>query len=76
MCWLAFEAGFVFVFVLETKNKTLEETAALFDGEDVVQQIADAGEQVANTDLEEPNDEKLSRSGIESYHKPSGDSKV
>ncbi|KII87896.1 hypothetical protein PLICRDRAFT_650702 [Plicaturopsis crispa FD-325 SS-3] len=76
VCWLAFEAGFVFVFVLETKNKTLEETAALFDGEDVVQQIADAGEQVANTDLEEPNDEKLSRSGIESYHKPIGDSKV
>ncbi|KAI0754442.1 hexose transporter [Daedaleopsis nitida] len=33
-CWLVFETAFVYVFIVETKNRTLEETAALFDGED------------------------------------------
>ncbi|KZT22563.1 general substrate transporter [Neolentinus lepideus HHB14362 ss-1] len=28
VCWLVFEAFFVFMYVLETKNRTLEETAA------------------------------------------------
>ncbi|KAF9563259.1 general substrate transporter [Agrocybe pediades] len=31
--WLAFELAFVIFFVVETKGRTLEETAALFDGE-------------------------------------------
>ena len=34
-CWLAFETVFLYFFVVETKNRTLEETAALFDGEDL-----------------------------------------
>ena len=34
-CWLAFETVFVYLFIVETKNRTLEETAALFDGEDL-----------------------------------------
>ncbi|KAH9939461.1 general substrate transporter [Amylocystis lapponica] len=36
VCWLLFEMVFLYVFVVETKGLTLEETAALFDGEDQV----------------------------------------
>ncbi|KAI9567545.1 hexose transporter [Boletus coccyginus] len=39
VCWLAFEFVYLWFFVVETKNRTLEETAALFDGEDAVNQI-------------------------------------
>ncbi|THH11949.1 hypothetical protein EW145_g354 [Phellinidium pouzarii] len=31
-CWLLFEAAFCYVYIVETKGRTLEETAALFDG--------------------------------------------
>ena len=34
-CWLAFETVFVYLFIVETKNRTLEETAALFDGDEL-----------------------------------------
>lgn len=39
VCWLAFEVVFLWFFVVETKNRTLEETAALFDGADALHQI-------------------------------------
>ncbi|KAJ8494488.1 hypothetical protein ONZ45_g3409 [Pleurotus djamor] len=39
-CWLAFETVFVYFFIIETKNRTLEETAALFDGEEASDVIA------------------------------------
>lgn len=39
VCWLAFEFVFLWLFVVETKDRTLEETAALFDGEDAIDQI-------------------------------------
>ncbi|KIK54176.1 hypothetical protein GYMLUDRAFT_48970 [Collybiopsis luxurians FD-317 M1] len=32
-CWIAFECVFVYLYVVETKGLTLEETAAIFDGE-------------------------------------------
>ncbi|KAG8985817.1 hypothetical protein FRB90_004436, partial [Tulasnella sp. 427] len=31
--WLAFEFGFIFLYLLETKGRTLEQTAMLFDGD-------------------------------------------
>lgn len=37
--WLACEFTFLWFFIVETKNRTLEETAALFDGEDAIDQI-------------------------------------
>lgn len=39
VCWLACEVVFLWFFVVETKNRTLEETAALFDGDDALHQI-------------------------------------
>ncbi|PAV15162.1 hexose transporter [Pyrrhoderma noxium] len=33
-CWLLFETAFCYVYIIETKNRSLEETAALFDGVD------------------------------------------
>jgi len=38
-CWIAFELVFVYVYVIETKNRTLEETAAIFDGVAATQEI-------------------------------------
>ncbi|EMD33795.1 hypothetical protein CERSUDRAFT_87123 [Gelatoporia subvermispora B] len=40
VCWLAFEIVFIFLFLVETKNRTLEETAALFDGEATAERLA------------------------------------
>ncbi|KAF8966553.1 hexose transporter [Flammula alnicola] len=40
--WLCFEGIFLYFFVIETKNRTLEETAAIFDGHEVAEQIAAA----------------------------------
>ncbi|KZT03791.1 hexose transporter [Laetiporus sulphureus 93-53] len=42
-CWLAFEFAFLWFMIVETKGLTLEETAALFDGEDLTQHIGAAG---------------------------------
>ncbi|OSC96750.1 general substrate transporter [Trametes coccinea BRFM310] len=41
VCWLAFEVCFIFRYLIETKNRTLEETAALFDGEDTAAHLAE-----------------------------------
>ncbi|KAF9493456.1 general substrate transporter [Pleurotus eryngii] len=38
-CWIAFELVFLYFFIIETKNRSLEETAALFDGEEAAQHI-------------------------------------
>jgi hypothetical protein len=39
ICWLCFELGFVHFFVIETSNRTLEETSRLFDGEEATKHI-------------------------------------
>ncbi|KAH9923105.1 general substrate transporter [Amylocystis lapponica] len=62
VCWLAFEFAFLWYFLIETKNKTPEETAALFDGEDVLAHIAAVAEGVEvcedNRDFDEKASEK------------------
>ncbi|KAG6377566.1 hexose transporter [Boletus reticuloceps] len=50
VCWLACEFIFLWFFIVETKNRTLEETAALFDGEDAIGQITHKAAQGARED--------------------------
>jgi len=45
--WLAVELVFVLVFIVETKGRTLEETAALFDGEEKPAEITNMGGEAA-----------------------------
>ncbi|KAJ3861711.1 hexose transporter [Lentinula novae-zelandiae] len=42
-CWIAFEIVFLYIYVVETKNLTLEETAALFDGKEAIEEITGNG---------------------------------
>ncbi|KAH9481375.1 Lactose permease [Psilocybe cubensis] len=46
--WLVFELVFIFFFAVETKGRTLEETAALFDGEERPNDLAVMGDAAAN----------------------------
>ncbi|KAH9940241.1 hexose transporter [Amylocystis lapponica] len=43
-CWISFEVVFLYFGIVETKGLTLEETAALFDGEDIVAHIPAAAQ--------------------------------
>jgi len=54
-CWLAFEFAFCYFFIVETKNLSLEETAALFDGEAAQQNLHNAthGLDVRHDDFDE-----------------------
>ncbi|KAH8118062.1 general substrate transporter [Phellopilus nigrolimitatus] len=45
--WLVLELAFVLRYVIETKGRTLEETAALFDGESVPKEIVAMGGEAA-----------------------------
>ena len=45
--WIAFEFGFLFRYIVETRGKTLEETAALFDGERPQHDLAQRGGEAA-----------------------------
>lgn len=40
--WLAFETVFLYFFLVETKGRSLEETAALFDGKEAENTLHDA----------------------------------
>ncbi|CAE6458723.1 unnamed protein product [Rhizoctonia solani] len=40
-CWLVFELAYMYMFVVETKGRSLEETAALFDGDEAVYELKD-----------------------------------
>jgi len=47
-CFLVFELVFMYFFIIETKNRSLEETAAIFDGQEKADElharaVADAG---------------------------------
>ena len=50
-CWLAFELVFLYLFIVETKNLSLEETAALFDGDDVKNAITGVATEVRDEAL-------------------------
>ena len=63
-CWLAFETVFLYFFVVETRNRTLEETAALFDGEDLEKLHQVAHQVVASEVRHEDYDEKSSDPGL------------
>jgi len=60
--WIAFELAFCYFYVIETKNRSLEETAALFDGEEVVEQIAHVGVVGEHDVHDDKNSEKASDS--------------
>ncbi|KAJ7170699.1 general substrate transporter [Mycena crocata] len=49
--WLAIELVFIFVYVVETKGRTLEETAIIFDGEQMRDDLAHMGGEAATTHL-------------------------
>ncbi|RXW25548.1 hypothetical protein EST38_g311 [Candolleomyces aberdarensis] len=49
--WLVFELVFVLWFIVETKGRTLEETAAMFDGLEQEHDLAMAGGNAASTSL-------------------------
>jgi hypothetical protein len=42
-CWLCFELVYVWAFLVETRGLSLEETAALFDGEHAEDIVLKAG---------------------------------
>ena len=58
-CWLAFELGFCYIFIVETRGLSLEETAALFDGEDASAAMGNIASEIRHDDL---TDEKESGS--------------
>jgi hypothetical protein len=41
--WLCFELVFIIIFIVETRGRTLEETAALFDGEERPEDLVQVG---------------------------------
>ncbi|CDZ97669.1 hexose transporter [Phaffia rhodozyma] len=72
LVWLAFELVFVYFFLVETKNRTLEETSMLFDGEDAVEDITKAANTMVNdrTNFNHSSSiEKKDESEIEHYER-------
>ncbi|KAK0441522.1 hexose transporter [Desarmillaria tabescens] len=57
VCWIAFECVFLYLYIVETKNLTLEETAVIFDGDDAKDQLVLAAGM-------KTDDEKLSGSSV------------
>ncbi|KAK7017664.1 lactose permease [Favolaschia claudopus] len=61
--WIGFEGVFLYFFVIETKNRTLEETAALFDG--ATDEIVDSAAAHAGVTDDLVGEEKGSESHID-----------
>ncbi|KAF4607581.1 major facilitator superfamily protein [Pleurotus pulmonarius] len=67
-CWLAFELVFLYFFIIETKNRSLEETAALFDGEEATEHIQ--AEKASSPEIRYDDHEKdTSDSSLENVNK-------
>ncbi|KAI5122108.1 hypothetical protein M0805_002230 [Coniferiporia weirii] len=60
-CWLVVETLFCYVYIVETKGRTLEETAAIFDGLDPAGLLAQQGTSLAPEEVHEIS-EKASES--------------
>jgi len=58
-CGLAFELAFVMRYVIETRGRTLEETAALFDGEQPALELQQLGHEAATLTLNEMQSDSL-----------------
>jgi len=56
VAWIAVELVVIFLYLVETKGLTLEETAALFDGADAVKELEDLA--AVRAGIEETHDEK------------------
>ena len=56
--WIAFETVYIYIFVVETKGRSLEETAALFDGEEATQNLVNV---VHARDVREDDDKSLEK---------------
>ncbi|KAI0049817.1 general substrate transporter [Auriscalpium vulgare] len=52
--WLGFELIFIISFIVETKGRTLEETAILFDGDEKPADLAQRGGQAATVSMARP----------------------
>jgi len=46
-CWLVFEFIFIYFFLWETRGRTLEQTAAIFDGEEYADSLRHVGSEAA-----------------------------
>ncbi|KIJ34907.1 hypothetical protein M422DRAFT_782652 [Sphaerobolus stellatus SS14] len=70
VCWLAFELVFIYFYILETKGRTLEETGALFDGAETVEDITFRASVLAGLDTSRDRDGG-DRKGGDRKHRPS-----
>ncbi|CCM06853.1 uncharacterized protein FIBRA_09158 [Fibroporia radiculosa] len=71
-CWIAFEFVFLYFMLIETKNRTLEETAALFDDKDISQDVAAVVEDIRREEKDTPS-EKASEEVVEAISTLAGD---
>ncbi|TFY79603.1 hypothetical protein EWM64_g4410 [Hericium alpestre] len=56
--WNAFEAVFCYLYVIETRHRSLEETAALFDGAEAVAQLTERAAEKAGREPNSDGSEK------------------
>jgi hypothetical protein len=61
--WIAFELVIVYLFFPETKNNSLEETAAMFDGAEIVEDIAMKGQQAVDGHVSQVVEQKAEDAG-------------
>ncbi|KIY62646.1 general substrate transporter [Cylindrobasidium torrendii FP15055 ss-10] len=68
--WIALEFVFLWFFLVETKNRTLEETAALFDGEQAEAHIEAGVARAFGDDKQSASDEKIENTEtVPSFHR-------
>ncbi|KAJ6589523.1 general substrate transporter [Mycena capillaripes] len=63
--WLVCECIFLYFYLVETKNHTLEETAAIFDGEEAKEKLADSAATHAGVVGSPTSDDKGSNEFVE-----------